>query len=127
MTELFEPLTVRGTTIPNRVWMSPDVHLLGTSRKARILVPRTISIWPTTPLVPPVALGWPWLKPPASCPRAGSRLTTWDCGATPRSPPTAGLATGHRRTPVQLPGIQLAHAGRKASMERPWLGGGPVA
>jgi 2,4-dienoyl-CoA reductase-like NADH-dependent reductase (Old Yellow Enzyme family) len=26
-----------------------------------------------------------------------------------------------------VPGIQLAHAGRKASTERPWLGGAPVA
>ncbi|WP_062352452.1 NADH:flavin oxidoreductase/NADH oxidase [Herbidospora yilanensis] len=25
-----------------------------------------------------------------------------------------------------IPGIQLAHAGRKASTDRPWLGGGPV-
>src|SRR4249919_588554 len=26
-----------------------------------------------------------------------------------------------------VPAIQLAHAGRKASTNRPWLGGGPVA
>ena len=44
-----------------------------------------------------------------------------------------GQVAAHRRRATAITsagavaGIQLAHAGRKASIERPWLGGGPAA
>ncbi|GLY03929.1 MULTISPECIES: NADH:flavin oxidoreductase/NADH oxidase [Actinoplanes] len=120
MTSLFEPITLRGLTIPNRVWMSPmctysatgghpeDFHLAHYAARA--------------------AGGAGLVMVEATGVLADGRISPFDLGiwddehvasfARIAAAITAGGA---------VPAIQLAHAGRKASIGKPWLGGKPVA
>jgi 2,4-dienoyl-CoA reductase-like NADH-dependent reductase (Old Yellow Enzyme family) len=119
---LFEPLTLRGTTFRNRVWVSPMCQYSSVDGRP--------SDWHL------VHLG--------SFAQGGAGLVMSEATAvTPEgriSPQDAGLwnddqAADYRRITDfvhrqgAVTGIQLAHAGRKASTRAPWLGRGyvPVA
>jgi 2,4-dienoyl-CoA reductase-like NADH-dependent reductase (Old Yellow Enzyme family) len=119
---LFSPLTLRGTTFRNRVWVSPmcqysshdgrpgDWHLVHLGSLARggagLVMTEATAVVPEGRISPQDAGIW-------NDEQAGDyeRIVAFvrDQGA--------------------VPGIQLAHAGRKASTRAPWLGRGyvPVA
>ena len=119
MSQLFEPLTLRGTTFRNRVWVSPMCQYSSVDGRP--------SDWHL------VHLG--------SFARGGAGLVMSEATAVvPEgriSPQDAGIwndvqATDYRRitdfvhSQGAVAGIQLAHAGRKASTRRPWEGRGFV-
>jgi 2,4-dienoyl-CoA reductase-like NADH-dependent reductase (Old Yellow Enzyme family) len=120
MSQLFEPLTLRGTTFRNRVWVAamcqysstdglPDdwhlVHLGGLARGGAGLV-----LTEATAVTPE------------------GRISSWDAGIWNDDQVAAyQRITAFIRSQGAVPGIQLAHAGRKASTQRPWDRGGSVA
>jgi 2,4-dienoyl-CoA reductase-like NADH-dependent reductase (Old Yellow Enzyme family) len=116
---LFSPLTLRGTTFRNRVWVSPMCQY--TSHDGR----------PTDWHL--VHLG--------SFARGGAGLVMTEATAVVDegriSPQDAGIWNDEQAADYErivdfvrgqgaVPGIQLAHAGRKASTRAPWLGRGYV-
>ncbi len=124
MTELFEPLTVRGTTIPNRVWMSPMCTYSAVSEGTDVGAPNDFHL---AHYAARAAGGVGLAVVEATGVMPEGRISPYDLGLWDDAQVPA-----HRRLAAAiadagaLPGIQLAHAGRKASMERPWLGGEPV-
>jgi 2,4-dienoyl-CoA reductase-like NADH-dependent reductase (Old Yellow Enzyme family) len=119
VSRLFSPLTLRGTTFRNRVWVSPMCQYSSMDGRP--------SDWHL------VHLG--------AFARGGAGLVFTEATAvTPEgriSPVDAGIwndeqagdyerITSFIRGQGAVPGIQLAHAGRKASTAPPWTGGGPV-
>ena len=120
MSLLFQPLTLRGTTFRNRAWVSSMCQYSSTDG------------FPTDWHL--VHLG--------SFARGGAGLVMTEATAvTPEgriSPQDAGIwndeqAAAYERIAAfikaqgAVAGIQLAHAGRKASTQRPWDGSGSVA
>jgi 2,4-dienoyl-CoA reductase-like NADH-dependent reductase (Old Yellow Enzyme family) len=120
VSRLFEPLTLRATTFRNRAWVAamcqysstdgmPDdwhlVHLGGLARGGAGLVITEATAVTADGRISPADAGI-WNDEQA---RAYERVTRFlkEQGA--------------------VPGIQLAHAGRKASTMRPWDGTGSVA
>ncbi|MEU4895866.1 NADH:flavin oxidoreductase/NADH oxidase [Streptomyces sp. NPDC044780] len=125
MSSLFEPYTLRSVTIPNRVWMPPMCMY---------------SAAPTG-LAEGVPTDWHFQHYGARAAGGTGLIIMEATGVSPEgriSPHDLGLwnetqAGGLRRitdflkSQGTVPGIQLAHAGRKASTSRPWEGDRPVA
>src|SRR5262249_7100603 len=120
MAHLFEPLRLRGVELPHRILVSPmcqyschegmaqDWHLVHLGSRA---VGRAAAVLAEATAV-----------------TAGGRI----------SPADLGLWSDAQTAPLQrifsfieqqgaVPGIQLAHAGRKASTREPWKGGRPLS
>jgi len=116
---LLEPLTVRGLTLPNRLVVAPmcqysvddglvgDYHLVHLGRFA--------------------LGGFGLVIVEATAVTADGRISHGDVGlwSDEHIPGLARIAD-FLRTQGSAAGIQLAHAGAKASSRRPWDGGGPV-
>lgn len=116
---LFTPLPIRGVTLRNRIVMSPmcqyssidgfatDWHLVNLGTRAVGGV--SLAITEATAVTPEGRIS------PAD-------LGIWDDAHIP------GLRRCAEFVERQgcIPGIQLAHAGRKASTRVPWEGGGPI-
>jgi 2,4-dienoyl-CoA reductase-like NADH-dependent reductase (Old Yellow Enzyme family) len=119
MSRLFSPLKLRGTTFRNRVWVAPMcqyssvdgypndwhlVHLGGLARGgAGLVMQEATSVTPEGRITPADAGIWE------------------DAQADAYEPITEFI-----QAQGAVPGIQLAHAGRKASTEQPWVGDGYV-
>lgn len=119
MSVLFSPLKLRDVTFRNRIFVSPmcqyssldgfptDWHLVHLGSRAvggagLVMVEATA-----------VA---PW-----------GRITPHDSGIWSEAHAEAFSSLARFiKEQGAVPGIQLAHAGRKASTDRPWLGGGPI-
>ena len=119
MSHLFSPLKLRGTTFKNRVFVSPmcqyssedglptDWHLVHLGSRAvggaGLVVVEATAVSPE------------------------GRISPWDSGMW-----SADHGRAFRRVTKfikdngSVPGVQLAHAGRKASTDAPWRGGRPV-
>jgi 2,4-dienoyl-CoA reductase-like NADH-dependent reductase (Old Yellow Enzyme family) len=119
---LFAPIALRAVTARNRVMVSPMCQYSCDDRSGR-------------------ATDW-HLAHLGSLARGGAGIVFTEATAvTPRgriSPFDLGLWDDDQMPPLErithfvrgqgaAPAIQLAHAGRKASVARPWEGGGPVA
>lgn len=119
MSRLFSPMTLRGTTLPNRAWIAPMCQYSSVDGRP--------TDWHL------VHLG--------SLARGGAGLIVQEATAVvPEgriSPADAGIWTDEQasdyarindfvRSQGSVPGIQLAHAGRKASTGNPWDGDGYV-
>src|SRR6201747_566964 len=119
MSRLFEPLSLRGTTFRNRAWVAPMCQYSSVDGR--------VGDWHLAHL--------------GSFARGGAGLVLTEASAvTPEgriSPQDAGIwddvQAGDWQRIVSfvagqgaVPGIQLAHAGRKASTQRPWDGQGYV-
>jgi 2,4-dienoyl-CoA reductase-like NADH-dependent reductase (Old Yellow Enzyme family) len=116
---LFSPLTLRGTTFPNRVWVSPMCQY--SSEDGR----------PTD---------WHLVHLGALAQGGAGLVFTEATAVVPEgriSPQDAGIWNDEQaadyarivdfiRGQGAVPGIQLAHAGRKASTRAPWRGRGYV-
>ncbi|MDT0446293.1 NADH:flavin oxidoreductase/NADH oxidase [Streptomyces johnsoniae] len=124
MSSLFDPCTLRSLTIPNRVWMSPMCQY-----SARTSGPET-----------GVANDWHFAHYAARAVGGAGLILTEATAVSPEgriSPADLGLwndrqeaalrriATAVRELGAVI-GVQLAHAGRKASVDAPWRGGSPL-
>ncbi|KAI5803581.1 FMN-linked oxidoreductase [Peziza echinospora] len=122
--KIFEPLTIRGVTTPNRIWYSPMCQYSADTTRHN-----TPSVWHTA------HHGGSWT-------RAGCGLTLVEATAVAPegriTPQCLGLWTDEAipaytdlvqtaHALKQVIGIQLAHAGRKASAVAPWLSPAAVA
>jgi 2,4-dienoyl-CoA reductase-like NADH-dependent reductase (Old Yellow Enzyme family) len=116
---LFAPLALRAVRLPNRVVISPMCQYSATDGLA--------DDWHFAHLAK-FAIGRAGLIfTEASAVEADGRITHGDLGMW-RDEHVAPLQriTAFIRSQGSIPGIQLAHAGRKASMQRPWFGNGPL-
>jgi len=117
VSRLFSPLTLRGTTMRNRVWVSPmcqyssrdghptDWHLVHVGAFARGGAGLVMS--EATAVVPE------------------GRISPLDAGIwNDEQAADYERITAFVREQGAVSGIQLAHAGRKASTRAPWLGRG---
>lgn len=117
---IFEPLTLRGVTFPNRVWLAPMCQYSATDG-----VPND---WHLAHLGARVTGGFGLLITEAAAVLPEGRISPEDAGiwnveqvqAWRRVTDFAHTWSPFGSTPI---GIQLAHAGRKASTWAPWRGG----
>lgn len=124
MPSLFEPYNVRSLEIPNRVWMSPMCMYSAESSGPEAGCPTD---WHLTHLASRAAGGAGLIMVEATAVRSDGRITPWDLGLWNAEQEKAfrRIARGIREHGA-APAIQLAHAGRKASSDRPWLTGGQL-
>jgi 2,4-dienoyl-CoA reductase-like NADH-dependent reductase (Old Yellow Enzyme family) len=113
------PLTIRGVTLPNRVGMAPMCQY-----SAQDGYPND---WHFVHLGSRAAGGCGLIFVEATAVQPEGRITPGDTGLWDDDHQEA-FARIARFIASQgtIPGIQLAHAGRKASCQVPWLGGAPL-
>ena len=119
MSHLFEPLTVRGVTLRNRIGVSPMCMYSyedGFSND-----------WQVVHLGARAAGGAGLIIAEATAVEARGRITPDDLGiwSDAHIEPLARV-TRFIKQYGAVAGIQIAHAGRKASTTRPWDGGKPI-
>ncbi len=116
---LFTPYTLRGVTFRNRTIVSPMCQYSATDGMA--------NDWHFAHLSKFAIGGFGGVMTEAAAVQPSGRITHGDLGiwsdahADALKPVTRFLAAQGA-----VPGIQLGHAGRKASMQRPWFGNGPL-
>lgn len=119
MSRLFSPLTLRGTTFRNRAWISPMCQYSSVDGHP--------TDWHLVHLGSFARGGAGLVIQEATAVTAEGRISPQDAGIW-----TDAQAEDYRRindfiaSQGAVPGIQLAHAGRKASSKRPWDGRGYV-
>ncbi|MDB5232800.1 MAG: oxidoreductase [Chitinophagaceae bacterium] len=119
MTKLFTPLTIRSVQFKNRIFVSPmcqyssedgfmnDWHLVHLGSRA---IGGAAAVFTEATAVSPEG-----------------RITSWDAGIwKDEHVPNLKKITSFISANDAVPGIQLAHAGRKASTLQPWKGGEQV-
>jgi 2,4-dienoyl-CoA reductase-like NADH-dependent reductase (Old Yellow Enzyme family) len=120
MTPLFTPFTVKDVTLKNRIVVSPmcqysanegvindwhKVHLAGLARGgAALVIAEATAVSPEGRITPGCAGIW-----------SDTQAEAWRAAV-------AGIKAGGA-----VPGLQIAHAGRKASANRPWEGDDHIA
>ncbi|RKE18185.1 NADH:flavin oxidoreductase/NADH oxidase [Streptomyces sp. TLI_171] len=124
MSALFEPITLRSLTIPNRVWVSPMCMY---SAAAEGPDTGAVTDFHLAHLGSRAAGGAGLVMVEATGVRPDGRISPWDLGLwndrqQEQLARVAALITQHGAVPA----IQLAHAGRKASTNKPGAGGGPL-
>jgi 2,4-dienoyl-CoA reductase-like NADH-dependent reductase (Old Yellow Enzyme family) len=117
MPHLFSPLTLRSVTFPNRIFVSPMCQYSSDDGMP--------GDWHLVHLGSRAVGGAGLVMVEASGVSPEGRITAWDSGLWSEAHADAFrriVEFIHARGSVA--GIQIAHAGRKASTEKPWLGGG---
>lgn len=119
MAALFEPLTIRGVTFPNRIFVSPMCQYSSENG-----LPND---WHFVHLGTRAVGGAGLVIVEASAVVPEGRITDWDSGMWSSEhaeafAPIVKFIHAHG----SVAGIQLAHAGRKASTDKPWNGGGVI-
>ncbi|MET9474221.1 NADH:flavin oxidoreductase/NADH oxidase [Streptomyces sp. NPDC002922] len=124
MSVLFEPRTLRSLVIPNRVWMAPMCQY-----SAEAVGPNAgvATDWHFAHLAARAAGGTGLILTEATAVSPEGRISPADLGIW-NDTQVAALRriTSFIKGQGSVAGIQLAHAGRKASTAAPWQGGGPV-
>ncbi|WSA75250.1 NADH:flavin oxidoreductase/NADH oxidase [Streptomyces sp. NBC_01799] len=124
MSVLFEPCTLRSLVIPNRVWMAPMCQY-----SAEAVGPNAgvATDWHFAHLAARAAGGTGLILTEATAVSPEGRISPADLGIW-NDTQVAALRriTSFIKGQGSIAGIQLAHAGRKASTAAPWQGGGPV-
>ncbi len=120
MPHLFEPLTLRGVTLRNRIGMAPMCTYSYTNGIS--------NDWQAVHLGARAVGGAGLIIAEASAVEARGRITPADAGiwSFAHIEPLTRV-TRFIKEHGAVPGIQIAHAGRKASTSRPWDGGKPLA
>lgn len=120
MSNLFDELTVRSVTFPNRIGMSPMCMY---SYEHGF-----VNDWQLAHLGARATGGVGLIIAEATAVNPLGRITPNDAGiwADEQIEPLAKTA-GFIRSQGVVAGIQLAHAGRKACTHRPWEGGKPIS
>ncbi len=119
MPHLFEPLTLRGVTLRNRIGVSPMCQYSCVNGLA--------GDWHLVHLGSRAVGGAALVMVEATAVEAVGRISPQDMGlwSDAHIEPLARVAR-FVKAQGAVPGIQLAHAGRKASRGRPWEGGHPI-
>jgi 2,4-dienoyl-CoA reductase-like NADH-dependent reductase (Old Yellow Enzyme family) len=114
--DLLSPLTIRGVTLRNRIAMSPMCQYSATDGFA--------NDWHLVHLGSRAAGGAALVMVEATAVTAEGRISPGDVGlwTDQQAQPLARIAQ-FISSQGAVPGIQLAHAGRKASCDVPWRGG----
>lgn len=113
MTKLFSPLTIRSTTFANRAWVSPMCQYSATNG--------VVGPWHLVHLGSFATGGSGLVMAEASAVTPEGRITNACAGLWNEDQVVAWRAvTDFIHTQASKVGIQLAHAGRKASTMRPW-------
>jgi 2,4-dienoyl-CoA reductase-like NADH-dependent reductase (Old Yellow Enzyme family) len=117
--DLLTPLTIRGVTLRNRIVMSPMCQYSSEDGLA--------NDWHLVHLGSRAAGGVGLVVVEATAVTADGRITPRDMGiwGDQHIEPLARIAQ-FVHSQGAIAGIQLAHAGRKASCEPPWLGGAAI-
>ncbi len=122
---LFEPFTLRSLTVPNRVWMAPMCQY-----SAEVFGPNAgvANDWHFAHYAARATGGTGLILVEATAVSPEGRISPADLGIW-NDTQVAALRriTAFLESQGTVPGIQLAHAGRKASTDRPWRGGAPLA
>ncbi|MFJ4981205.1 NADH:flavin oxidoreductase/NADH oxidase [Streptomyces coeruleorubidus] len=124
MTALFEPCTLRDVTIPNRVWMPPMCQYSAAPEGPETGVPND---WHFAHYAARATGGTGLIIVEATAVSPEGRISPYDLGIWNDTQVEAfRRITRFLASQGTVPAIQLAHAGRKASTDRPWKGGAPV-
>ncbi|HEY2628356.1 MAG TPA: NADH:flavin oxidoreductase/NADH oxidase [Usitatibacter sp.] len=117
---LFSPLTLRSVTFHNRIFVSPMCQYSSEDG-----MPNN---WHLVHLGSRAVGGASLVCVEASAVTPEGRITPWDAGIWSANHAMAWKTVAtFIRDHGAVPAIQLAHAGRKASCNKPWLGGKPLA
>ncbi|WP_405591983.1 NADH:flavin oxidoreductase/NADH oxidase [Streptomyces sp. NBC_01190] len=124
MSALFEPITLRSLTLRNRVWMAPmcqySAHPDGPDQGAP-------NDWHFAHYTSRAVGGVGLVLTEATAVSPEGRISPWDLGVWNDRQVEEFSRIARFLDEQGVPfGIQLAHAGRKASTDAPWHGGGPV-
>jgi 2,4-dienoyl-CoA reductase-like NADH-dependent reductase (Old Yellow Enzyme family) len=121
---LFEPYTLRSVTVPNRVWMPPMCQYSAAPEGALTGVAND---WHFQHYGARAAGGTGLIIVESTGISPEGRISPYDLGIW-NDEQVAGLRriTDFLKSQGTVPGIQINHAGRKASTDRPWVGGAPV-
>ncbi|MFE0100763.1 NADH:flavin oxidoreductase/NADH oxidase [Streptomyces sp. NPDC059009] len=125
MSALFEPYTLRSLTIPNRIWMAPMCQY-----SAETSGPGTgvAGDWHLAHYGARATGGTGLILLEATAVSPEGRISPADLGIwNDRQVEGLRRITGFLKAQGTVPGIQLAHAGRKASTDVPWRRGTPLA
>ena len=118
--QLFAPLTLRSVTFHNRVFVSPMCQYSSEDGMP--------NDWHFVHLGSRAVGGASLVFVEASAVSPEGRITPWDAGIWSGAHALAWKRVAQFiRDHGAVPGIQIAHAGRKASCNKPWLGGKPLA
>ncbi|MER6711586.1 NADH:flavin oxidoreductase/NADH oxidase [Streptomyces sp. NPDC006386] len=124
MTALFEPCTLRDVTIPNRVWMPPMCQYSAAPEGPETGAPND---WHFAHYAARATGGTGLIIVEATAVSPEGRISPYDLGIWNDTQVEAfRRITRFLAAQGTVPAIQLAHAGRKASTDRPWKGGAPV-
>lgn len=125
MSKLFEPYHLRSLTVRNRVWMASMCQYSAASAGADT---GTVNDWHFTHLAARAAGGTGLILTEATAVAPEGRITPYDLGIwNDTQADSFRRVTAFLKEQGTVPGIQLAHAGRKASTERPWVDrGAPI-
>ena len=116
MPHLFEPFTIRGVTLPNRIVVSPMCEYSSVDGFA--------NDWHVVHLGSRAVGGAGLVMSEAAAVSAEGRITSGDLGIyADAHVPELRRIVDFIHASGAVAGIQLAHAGRKASSARPWDGG----
>ncbi|MFF3685982.1 NADH:flavin oxidoreductase/NADH oxidase [Streptomyces sp. NPDC002187] len=119
MSALFTPLQLRSLEIPNRIWMSPMCMYSAASEGPETGVPTDFHL---THLASRAAGGAGLVMAEATGVRPDGRISPWDPGLwNDRQQEAFTRITRAIKDHGAIPAVQLAHAGRKASVDKPWL------
>ncbi|MEU6507918.1 MULTISPECIES: NADH:flavin oxidoreductase/NADH oxidase [unclassified Streptomyces] len=124
MSALFEPITLREVTIPNRVWMPPMCQYSAAPEGPLTGAPHD---WHFAHYAARATGGAGLIIVEATAVSPEGRISPYDLGLWNDTQVEAfRRITRFLADQGTVPGIQLAHGGRKASTDRPWKGGAPV-
>src|SRR4051812_44480267 len=116
---LFSPLTLRGITLKNRIGVSPMCQYSSPDGLA--------TDWHLVHLGSRAVGGAGLVMTEATAVTAQGRISPEDLGLwEDRHVEPLARVVRFLRNHGAASGVQLAHAGRKASVRRPWEGGGPL-
>jgi 2,4-dienoyl-CoA reductase-like NADH-dependent reductase (Old Yellow Enzyme family) len=117
---LFTPFKLRGVELKNRVMVSPMCQYSSADGYA--------TDWHLVHLGSRAAGGAAIVMTEATAVELGGRISPYDLGIWKDDHvPMLERIARFLASQGAVPGIQLAHAGRKASVDRPWTGGRPLA
>ncbi|HET9578667.1 MAG TPA: NADH:flavin oxidoreductase/NADH oxidase [Usitatibacter sp.] len=120
MSTLFSPLQLRSLVLPNRIMVSPMCQYSSDNGMP--------NEWHLVHLGSRAVGGAALVCVEASGVAPEGRITPWDAGIWSREHAAAWKpVAAFMRAQGAVPAIQLAHAGRKASVDKPWRGGKPMA
>ncbi|WP_210571341.1 NADH:flavin oxidoreductase/NADH oxidase [Streptomyces sp. GESEQ-4] len=124
MSSLFQPFRLRDVTVPNRVWMAPMCQYSAAPEGPGTGAPND---WHFAHYAARAAGGTGLILVEATAVSAEGRISPYDLGIWNDTQVEAfRRITRFLVSQGTVPGIQLAHGGRKASTDQPWKGGAPV-